>query len=278
MCRLLGVVSAEVVSHRLALQQAPRSLAELSPDHPHGWGLAVSDGRRCWDVYRATGCAKEDQRFHALADEARGKVLIAHVRRRTVGHSSLENTHPFRRGRWVFAHNGTILDTSPLERRTSAARRREIQGQTDSERLFAYVLTALDRAGAAEGVSRAPAGAADAALREATAALPMLVGVGRHASGPAAPAQVGAANFLCSDGEVLYAFRFGRTLHLLQRGGGRRGAVVVVASERVTDEPWQEVGEETLLRVDGGSSPAWRALAIGAPAASRPGLRMEPPL
>lgn len=246
MCRLLGVVSAEVVSHQLPLDVAPRSLAELSPEHPHGWGLAVSDGRRAWDVYRATGCAKDDARFHALADQARGKVLVAHIRKRTVGVSSLENTHPFRRGRWVFAHNGTIPDTGPLERRTSAARRLEIQGQTDSERLFAFVLTALDRVDATEGASRAAPGAADAALHHALKVL---------------RAQTGAANFLCSDGEVLYAFRFGRTLHVLQRGGGRRGAAVVVASERPTDEPWDEVTEGTLLRIDGGAAPTWREIA-----------------
>jgi glutamine amidotransferase len=248
MCRLLGVVSAEVVSHRLPLDAAPRSLAELSPDHPHGWGLAVSDGRHAWDVYRATGCAKDDARFHALADQARGRVLVAHIRNRTVGLSSLENTHPFRSGRWVFAHNGTLPDTGPLERRTSAARRREIRGQTDSERLFAFVLTALDRAGATEGVARAAPGAADAAVHQATKAL---------------RTQSGAANFLCSDGEVLYAFRFGRTLHVLQRGGGRRLAAVVVASERPTDEPWDEVAEGTLLRIDGGAAPSWRIINDG---------------
>jgi predicted glutamine amidotransferase len=259
MCRLLGVVSADVVSHRQTLDRAPRSLAELSPDHPHGWGLAISDERRGWGVYRATGCAKEDARFHALADQARGKVLVAHIRNRTVGLASLENTHPFRSGCWVFAHNGTVDDTGPLERLTSTARRREIRGQTDSERIFAFVLTALDAAGATSGhdggdphtpgpagASRTAPGAADAALRHATRTL---------------SAQVGASNFLCSDGEVLYAFRFGRTLHVLARGGGRRGRSVVVASERVTDEPWQEVAEGTVLRVDGGAEPSWHAIS-----------------
>jgi predicted glutamine amidotransferase len=237
MCRLLGVVSAEVMSHHLPLDAAPRSLAELSPDHPHGWGLAVSDGGRRWDVHRATGCAKDDARFHALAMEARGRLLVAHIRNRTVGLSSLENTHPFHRGRWVFAHNGTLPDTAPLEAHTSGARRRQIQGQTDSERLFAFLLTFLDRAGP---------GAADAALHEATRVL---------------LSQPGAANFLCSDGEVLYAFRYGRSLHLLQRSGGRRHAAVAVASERPTDEPWVEVAEGTLLRIDGGAAPRWREIA-----------------
>jgi predicted glutamine amidotransferase len=246
MCRLLGVVSAEVVSHHLPLDAAPRSLAELSPDHPHGWGLAVSDGGRRWDVYRATGCAKDDARFHALAAEARGRLLVAHIRNRTVGLSSLENTHPFRRGRWVFAHNGTVPDTAPLDRHTSPARRLQIRGQTDSERLFAFLLTYLDRAGATAGAAHAAPGAADAAVLEASLVI---------------QAQPGAANFLCSDGEVLYAFRHGRSLHVLERGGGRRNAAIVVASERPTDEPWVEVAEGSLLRIDGGASPRWLAIA-----------------
>jgi glutamine amidotransferase len=255
MCRLLGAVSAEIVDYRLCLQRAPRSLAALSPEHPHGWGLALHDGRGAWSLHRSVACATEDERFHALAAEARGRLLIAHVRKKTVGVSSLENTHPFRRGRWVFAHNGTIEDTSHLERRTSGARRREIEGQTDSERLFSYLLTAIDRAGATHGVARAKEGAVDAALGSATRAL---------------TAREGAANFLLSDGQVLFAFRWGRTLHVLERGGERRTAAVVVASTPTTDEAWREVEEGTLLRIDGGGNPRMRVIEMDRPAPRAP--------
>jgi predicted glutamine amidotransferase len=249
MCRLLGVVSTEIIDYSSPLLRSQRSLAELSTEHPHGWGVAVHDGGGDWDIQRGTACAKLDGRFHEVAARARGRTLIAHVRRRTVGALNLENTHPFQRGRWVFAHNGTIPETEPLTHRTSGQRRREIEGQTDSERLFALLLTAIDRAGGTDGAMRAAPGAVDETLAAAVADL-------------TARPSFGAANFLCGDGEVLYAFRYGRTLHVLERDASPdRGAAVLVASERLTDEAWNEVTEGALLRVDGGARPRWRSIA-----------------
>ena len=81
----------------------------------------------------------------------------------------------------------------------------------------------------------------------------------------------GACNFLLSDGNVMYAHRYGRTLHILTRRPvdavrvhresqetgaaietpwtARRHAVLI-ASEEITAEPWQTVAERTLLRCD----------------------------
>jgi predicted glutamine amidotransferase len=248
MCRLLGVVSAEAIAHGVPLLTAPRSLAELSPDHPDGWGIAAHDDRSGWEIDRGTLCARNDPRYRAAAGRAHGSLLVAHVRLGTVGAETLENTHPFRQGRWLFAHNGTILSTDVFARGTSARRQREIQGQTDSERLFALLLTAIDAAGGAEGVARAPAGAVDRALAIAASAL-------------AARPGDDAATFVCSDGEVLYAFRHGRTMHLLERDAATSGtAAALVASEHLTDEPWRELTEGVLMRADRGARPRWRAV------------------
>lgn len=243
MCRLLGVVSAEDIDPGPLLLGSACSLATLSVEHPHGWGVAVHEGDGGWSVHRSVSRAGDDPRFHEVAASARSRTLVAHVRRRTVGAQSLANTHPFRRGRWVFAHNGTIPESQTLTRHISARRQREIEGETDSELLFALLLTVIDDAGATEGVRGAPAGVVDAALVKAMAGV---------------TARSGAATFLCSDGDVLYAFRHGRTLHVLERPASPRGAAaVLVASERLTDEPWHAVAEGTLLRVDGGREPRW---------------------
>ena len=265
MCRLLGIVSSEHTDFRFSLHEAPRSLARLSREHPDGWGIAVWDEETGWQVERAPVCAALDGQFHATVVASRGEVLLAHVRKRTVGVQNRENTHPFRRGRWVFAHNGTIDQLAFLERGTSSGRRSEIVGDTDSELLLAYLLTALDAVGAAEQ----PAGeAADQALWRAVAAI--------HAQ-----PDFGATNFLLSDGDVVYAHRAGRSLFLLDRGPGdpvqvrrrsaesgavidtpwtRRRRAVLVASERLSDEPWTELGESTLLRIDRRPEPGWHAL------------------
>jgi glutamine amidotransferase len=76
-----------------------------------------------------------------------GVVLVAHVRARTVGAVSAANTHPFQRDGWVFAHNGTVSDVGHLRSRASRSRQEELEGETDSELLFAYLLSRFDECG-----------------------------------------------------------------------------------------------------------------------------------
>lgn len=260
MCRLLGVVSSEATDFRFSLHTAPRSLASLSHQHPDGWGLAVHDEGPGWTVAKHPMCAGVDERFDEAATTSRGKMLVAHVRKRTVGSIGVENTHPFLRGHWVFAHNGTITATGWLEERTSPARRAEVEGTTDSERFFAYLLTRIDACTNPAGVPEALV----VAMREAIAV-----------------PGFGSANFLLADGQTLYAHRAGRTLFVLERGQAdsvrvsrkslETGAVVetpwsarrwalMIASEHMTDEPWEEIGEGVLLRIDGGAQPSWRPI------------------
>lgn len=269
MCRLLGIVSSEPTEFRIILQEGPRSLAGLSREHRDGWGLAVfePDGEAAcggWRLHKAVACAAEDDGFRRLAT-ARGALMISHVRRRTVGAVSLENTHPFRAGRWVFAHNGTIRDRDYLRSMISQGRLAEVKGHTDSELFFAYLLSELD--------------AADVANVGATPATDMVIAeaVRRACADP----DFGSVNFLLSDGLTMYAHRFGRTLFLLERAPGdevrqsrrsRSGATVLtpwsghrtavlVASEAMTDEPWRPVAEGELLRIDRRPEPHCRLVA-----------------
>jgi predicted glutamine amidotransferase len=267
MCRLLGIVSSEPTEFRIVLREAPRSIAQLSKDHRDGWGLAVygAADRSGWSLHKGVKCAGEDQRFHELAVGSRGELLVAHIRQKTVGETSLDNTHPFHSGRWVFAHNGTIKDTAWLRERASAVRVAQIRGQTDSELFFAYLLTRLDEA----GVTDAPASAAtDKAVASAAA------------EARARP-HFGAFNFLLSDGDALYAHRFGRTLWLLERNPddvvrpsrrakdgtivetpwSQRRHAILLASEHLTNEPWEAIEEGMLLRLDRLPIPRWRLLA-----------------
>ncbi|MBP6632544.1 MAG: class II glutamine amidotransferase [Kofleriaceae bacterium] len=239
MCRMLGLVAARPVSPRVLLRDAPRSLAELSREHQDGWGMArwTGDG---WQVERSTACAATCGRYARVVDHAPAELLIAHVRQKTVGPTSLANTHPFRRvvdgGEVVFAHNGTVRDVAELTARTSPARGAEVTGDTDSERLLAFVATSIDREGEVE--------------RGVQAAVATLHELHDHHAGAGG---VGSINFLLSCGARLYAHRLGRSLHLLTRHGSaeaRRTEAVVIASERLTDEPWTELADRTLLLVE----------------------------
>jgi glutamine amidotransferase len=266
MCRLLGIASSEPTDFKLVLREAPRSLAALSREHRDGWGIAVFDENGGgWRIEKGAACAGEDERFHRLAVGSHGEVLVSHVRQKTVGETSLANAHPFERGPWVFAHNGTIKDVEWLRAQTSLERQTEVRGETDSELLFAWLLTRLDRA----GIANEPASPAmDRAVSDAVRAA-------RERPG------FGAYNFLLSNGVTLYAHRFGRTMHLLERGPGdrvveRRGSrdgtvfetswsegrsAVFVASEQMTDEPWQSIEDGMLLRIERTPVPHWRLIA-----------------
>jgi predicted glutamine amidotransferase len=152
-----------------------------------------------------------------------------------------------------------------MSERISPERRAEVEGETDSELLFAWLLTRLDDAGVA---LEPPSVRTDRALGEATKA------AREHPD-------FGAFNFLLSDGVTTYAHRFGRSMFLLERTpedavrerrisrdgtvvetpwSGRRSAVFV-ASERITDEPWQNVEDGMLLRIERTPAPDWRLVA-----------------
>jgi glutamine amidotransferase len=229
--------------------------------------MAVFDAdTRAWFVDKGVLCAGEDVRFHDLAMERRGQVLVSHVRQKTVGETSLANTHPFQHGTWIFAHNGTITDLAWLRTGISSERSAEIIGQTDSELLFAWLRTRFDEAGI-DG-SFASHDTTDRVIGRATRAA-------RERAG------FGAFNFLLSDGTTTYCHRFGRTLYLLERGPrdavrvqrtsevgtvvetpwSTRRQAILVASEAMTDEPWQSVEEGMLLRVDRAPMPHWRLVA-----------------
>jgi glutamine amidotransferase len=265
MCRLLGIAASERTNFHFSLHTAPRSLASLSVEHPHGWGVGVYDADHGWTLRKRPVRASECEQFYEAATSIYGELLVAHVRARTVGEASAVNTHPFRRERWLFAHNGTITNTAYLRARTSPERLRQIEGQTDSELFFSYLLTCFDQAGvSAEPASPRTDRVLGSALREALA-----------------QPSFGACNFLLSDGDVLYAHRHGRTLFVLERHPPDRVRVhreshetgaaidtpwtpdrhaVLIASEEMTAEPWTEVAEGTLLRCERRPLPSWRIL------------------
>lgn len=260
MCRLLGIVAAEPYEFGLVLRDAPRSMAVLSNAHSDGWGLAthLAEPGSSWQVHRSTRCACDDGAFLRLASEARGRILVSHVRQKSVGPIALDNTHPFVRGPWLFAHNGTLEDLAWLRDNASGLRLSELQGSTDSELFFAWLLTRLDDA----GVSSEPRASArvDAVLRSSL-----------HEA--LARPGFGAINFLLSNGSALWAHRFGRDLYLLDRtgsascdspgplgcpaSGSQRRRCVAVASEPITAEAWEPIAPGALLRIDLAEPPRW---------------------
>ncbi len=214
---MLGMAAARPTGVRDLLFDAPRSLKSLSEEHCDGWGIALH--RDAWTVHRSIECAARCERYATIELDA--TLAIAHVRKMTVGALELSNTHPFQRGRFVFAHNGTV-ETTQLLARTSVEQLAAIEGGTDSEKLFAFVLTQIDECGDVElGIA---------------SAVKLMHGFG----------DIGSATFLLGDGERLFAHRLGRALFTASREGA-----TVIASEPLGDsDTWSEVAERELIVLD----------------------------
>jgi predicted glutamine amidotransferase len=273
MCRFLGIISAESIPYRILLREIPRSLSSLSKEHFDGWGIAVyrsslnpedkpSDS---WAVYKGIQSAEKDQTFHEISSKISGEILISHVRRRTVGPVSLENTHPFEREGWVFAHNGTIKDRDYLRNGISSSQLKKLRGETDSELFLTFLLSRWEE----KGISPS---SADERIEEVLKEVVQEVSL---------RTDFGELNFLLSNGSILYTYRLGpKHLYLLERGPHegvryrvsiedgktlqipwtKRRHALFIASEKMTHEPWVEIEEKTLIRIDRLPKPTWRAI------------------
>ena len=218
MCRVFGCVSAEPVSIRHELLEAENPIIRQSEHHDSGWGMAVyerPEGNQP-RLVRFPEAAHSDDGFEP-ATEMRGRLFNVHVRRATLGGLTLVNTHPFCLGNYTFGHNGTVISYPRLIEPGVAPP----AGETDSEAIFNYLMRYFD-----------PDHVSDS-LRRAMSAV-----VARSA--------FSGLNFLFSDGERLYAYRLGIfDLHWQARPGQ-----LLVASERVTGEPWHTVAQDVLLTLD----------------------------
>ena len=249
MCRLFGCRSRAVdaVSHELF--HGANALRVQSREHPDGWGVGwYEDGVP--RVVRSLTPAHGDADFEKLSQFVSAQTVVAHVRKASVGRVAEENTHPFQRGPWLFAHNGTIPDwdrvRAPLEALIDPSLRDELRGETDSERCFLLFLSLLRRRCELE---RANAEAAGAAMAETVALVREIAEHGEHRA---------STTFLATDGRVLLACRRGRTLFLSSPAPDRHGesGYVAIASEDPREPPpggkraWRLLPEEALVVVD----------------------------
>jgi glutamine amidotransferase len=139
MCELFGYSSRKEKDLKPYLKEFFRH----SVRHPNGWGLATFDGGV--KVHTETVSAVKSERLPALLEELPDcKVLLAHIRRATIGGVKPENCHPFVRtdfaGRtWTLMHNGTVFDDSKL------FPYQKVQiGDTDSERILLYLIDKMN--------------------------------------------------------------------------------------------------------------------------------------
>jgi glutamine amidotransferase len=269
MCRLYGLHATEPTKVECTLVLAQNALLlqsrldRLGRTHPDGWGIAFyRDGAP--EVERRPAAAFEDVHFSRTAERVRARTVLAHVRQATVGQVSLENTHPFVRGCWSFAHNGTVAGFGRLERALAAETGPRLQagraGTTDSEQLFLWLLAQMEGAGISPDEPCADPETLAGVVGRAIAEL------ARRCAGVSGPGdRPPRLNVLLTDGRVLVAVRWNHDLFWVARDGvhdceicgiphidhapGAAYRAAVVASEPISHEPWQELPDRSVLLI-----------------------------
>jgi predicted glutamine amidotransferase len=96
-------------------------------------------------VFKGTHPAWNDQNLREVATQIRTPLLFAHVRASSGTPVQRSNCHPFRHGRWLWMHNGSLAGF-PVVRRdlllaVDPSLWPDMEGSTDTEALFFLALT-----------------------------------------------------------------------------------------------------------------------------------------
>jgi predicted glutamine amidotransferase len=134
------------VSASLADLMGDQGLTEftaLSSLHGDGWGMAWYEGSEPV-IRKSPGRADSEAEYDKLAWQPLGELGLLHLRWATPGLPVADhNSHPFRYGPYVMAHNGAIHPQDRLPEMLPAEWERKLGGTTDSERYFLHLMWRL---------------------------------------------------------------------------------------------------------------------------------------
>ncbi len=147
MCRLLGYCARdETALADLIGDNALGQLIALSELHRDGWGMAWYEGSE--PVIRKSPLRADEPEFEKLARQPLGDLGLVHLRWATPGLSvTNENTHPFRYGPYVFAHNGAVHPQHRLGEILPPSWEAQVGGTTESERYLLLIMSRLQENG-----------------------------------------------------------------------------------------------------------------------------------
>jgi glutamine amidotransferase len=223
--------------------------------HRDGWGIGQHVDARP-RIVRSTQPAFDDPGFARAAGQVGSTAVIAHVRQKSVGPVDKCNNHPFAHGAWMFAHNGTVTGFSQIAPRLSAETDLDLlaerRGTTDSEWVFFWLLSRLRKVGVSVETATGDPDVVARALADCTRLL--------DANTPSDDEGKARLTFFLSDGSHLFATRLRRSLFWLDLpagapmtaspvGDAHTNDAVLVASEPLSDEPWREMAEASILTI-----------------------------
>ncbi len=237
MCQLLGMncnVPTDICFSFTGFQKR----GGATDVHADGWGIAFFEGRAVRVFLDPLPSAQSPIAELVRNYPIRSLNVIAHIRKATQGVVTLENTHPFQRelwGRyWIFAHNGNLPQFQPRLDGSFVP-----VGNTDSERIFCWLLQSLRERFGAEMPERAELFDALHQLSDPLAAM-------------------GIFNYLLSNGDSLFAHSSTELSYIVRRAPFNvahlkdedvivdfsevttpHDRVAIIATQPLTDnEPW----------------------------------------
>jgi glutamine amidotransferase len=127
------------------IEQSRSSYSSTTPTNADGYGVGWYGERKTPGLYRSIRPAWNDRNLCDLAEHIQSGLFLAHVRAATGTPVQQTNCHPFRHGKWLFVHNGSIREfrkvKRDLVREVSSELYPCIEGTTDSEVMFYLALT-----------------------------------------------------------------------------------------------------------------------------------------
>jgi len=152
MCRWLAYAGDPIPIELLVLRpryslidQSLHAQLGATTTNGDGFGLGWYGDVDTPGVYRSVHPAWNDRNLLELGRQVSSRLFLAHIRASTGTAVQETNTHPFRHGRWLFAHNGLVREFPKLRRDMLLAVDppliQSIEGSTDSELLFYLSLT-----------------------------------------------------------------------------------------------------------------------------------------
>lgn len=200
MCRWLAY-SGDAILLESFLFEAKHSLIDQSmcsrsvetPTNGDGFGVGWYGSRPNPGLFRSIRPAWNDFNLRDIASQIESPLFLAHVRATSLATVQETNCHPFRLGKWLFVHNGEILDVEKVRRDLLFAVSPElfthILGTTDSEVMFYLALTF--------GLESDPLGA-----------LARMAGFIEHVGRTRGLSEVLWMTVAASDGDSIYAVRY----------------------------------------------------------------------
>lgn len=276
MCRLFGFRSNVPSRSHRSLLVAENAVAQQACMHTDGWGIGYYIGSEPY-IFRSAMGAADDERFQTFGERLRSHTFLVHVRRATVGIVDELNSHPFRYGSWMFAHNGTIFGFDKLREKVLQNILPEFQhlifGNTDSERFFYFLLSQMVRQGC-DKTGREAIDVEVAAEAQRVALSKIFAWAEEIGVDPP------KANYILTNGKALFARRAGLELYLATQKRScpdyeickepnkvclmgimprikttfnrpRRCNHLLIASEPIgTDNIWEEIPDGGLISLD----------------------------